>query len=88
MKAGQRQGKYLVIATYPHGGAFAAVKAIDNGHPLTVAGGKYGIAAVERGKPTNVRVAFPHVDFEIEVYDPTARQARRWATSAALAPVL
>jgi hypothetical protein len=85
--AGANQGEYLVIATYPSVGALGAVKAADGGHPLTVAGGKGGIAAVERGKPTNVRVAFPHVDSQIEVYAPSADEARAVATSARLTPV-
>jgi hypothetical protein len=79
--------KYPLVATYPLAGALDALLGGDNGQILTVAGGKGGIAAVERGKPTNVRVAFPDVDFQIEVYDPSAREARKWATSAALTRV-
>jgi hypothetical protein len=87
VKAGAHQGKYPLIATYPLAGALASLLGGDNGQILTVAGGKGGIAAVERGKPTNLRVAFPNVDFQIEVYDPSAREARKWATSAALTRV-
>jgi hypothetical protein len=87
VKVGAHQGKYLLVATYPFVGALAAVEASDNGHPLTVAGGKGAIAAVDGAKPTSVRVAFPDVDYQIELYDPSARKALRWATSAALTPV-
>jgi hypothetical protein len=87
VKAGTHQGKYLLVATYPYVGALTAIEAADDGHPLTVAGGKGAIAAVDRVKPTSVRVAFPDIDYQIEVYDPSAREARRWATSAALTPV-
>ncbi len=87
VRVGSHQGRYLVVATYPFTGALAAVKAVDNGKPLEVAGHKGAIAAVEAGKPTNVRVAFPHVRFQIEIYDPSPKKARTWATSAALVPV-
>ncbi len=87
VEAGANQGQYLVIATYPYAGAFAAVKAVDGGHPLTVAGGNGGIAAAESGRPTNFRVAFPHVNYQIEVYAPSAEQARSVATSSLLTPV-
>jgi hypothetical protein len=86
--AGTHQSEYLVIATYPYKGALAALKAAHNeGKPLTVAGGKGGVAAVERGRPTNVHVAFPRVDYQIEVYSPRASAARTLATSGALTPV-
>jgi hypothetical protein len=85
VKAGAHQGKYLLIATYPLAGALSSLVASDSGELLTVAGGKGGLAAVDRGHPTNVRVAFPHVDYEIEVYAPHApKKARVLATSGAI----
>ena len=85
--AGTRQGKYLLIATYPLYQALASLKTSDNGHPLRVAGAKGAIAVVEGGKPTNVRVAFPNVDYEVELYDPSPKKARKLARSGALTPV-
>ena len=87
VEVGTHQGEYLVVATYPFTGALAALKAADTGQPLTVAGAKGAIASVDRAKPTSVRVAFPDVDYQIEVYDPSAKKARKLATSGALTPV-
>ena len=87
VKAGEGQGKYLLVGTYPFVGALAGVKAGDNGPPLKVAGAKGAIAAVELGRPTNVHVAFPHVDYQLEIYDPSPREARKLATSGALTTV-
>jgi hypothetical protein len=87
VKAGTHQGEYLVVVTYPYKGALAALKAANDGPQLTVAGGRGGVARVERGKPTNVHIAFPHIDYQVEVYSPSAKKARRLATSAALTPV-
>lgn len=86
--AGADPGGYIEIATYPYKGAFAAVKASPRkGKLLTVAGGKGGIASIDRGSPTNVHVAFPHVDYQIEVYAPHAEAARALAVGGSLAPV-
>jgi len=87
VKAGTQERKHLLIVTYPLAGALDSLVASTNRELLTVAGGKGGLAAVVRGAPTNVRVAFPNVDFEIEVFDPSPRKARHVATSAALKPV-
>jgi hypothetical protein len=85
--AGSRQGKYLLIATYPLYKALASLKATAHGHSLKVAHTRGGIAVVERGKTTNLRVAFPNVDYEVEVYDPSPKRAKELATSGALTPV-
>jgi hypothetical protein len=87
VKVGTHQGEYLVVATYPDNGALAALKASNDGPPLAVAGAKGAVARVERGKPTNVHVAFPHVDYQLEIYSPSAKKALRLATSGALTPV-
>ena len=46
---------------------------------VPVGGG--GVAFYSRSRPTSVYVAFPHVDYEIEVYDPSAGRARRLVRS-------
>ena len=87
VEAGTHQREYPLIVTYPYKGALAALKASHDGPQLTVAGGRGGIAEVERRSRTNAHVAFPHVNYQIEVYNPYAPAARRLATSAALQPV-
>jgi hypothetical protein len=87
VKAGTHGGKYLFVATYPLQGAFGALKSGANGTPLKVAGTKGAVAAVVPGSPTNVRVAFPDIDYQIEVYDPHKGKARELARSGAVAQV-
>lgn len=87
VRAGTHERKHLLIVTYPLVGALDSLVASSNRELLTVAGGKGGLAAVEPGTPTNVRVAFPNVDYQVEVFDPSPRKARHVATSAALKPV-
>jgi hypothetical protein len=87
VKAGEGQGQYAVIATYPYKHALAALKAAPDSRLFTVSGAKGAVAEIERGTPTSVHVAFPHVNFQIEVYNPYAPSARRLARSGALRPV-
>jgi hypothetical protein len=84
VKAGTQRASYVEVGTYPYKGALAAVKAAAKGHLLTVAGRKGGIAEADRGRRSSVYVAFPHLDYEIEVYAPRAKGARELATSGAL----
>lgn len=87
VKVGTR-GKYLTIATYPLPGALASLTASTSyGKPLAVVGNSAAIARVEKGKATNVYVAYPGIDLEIEVYAPKPSVARAVATSGALQPV-
>ncbi len=47
-----------------------------------------GIASIERGSRRNVHVAFPHLDYQVEVYAPRAKAARKLATGGSLTPVV
>jgi hypothetical protein len=46
-----------------------------------------GVAAISKDSPTSVYVAFPSVDYQVEIYDPDPAVARRLATSGAVQPV-
>jgi hypothetical protein len=76
---GGKQGRLLIVATYPLRDAFARVKKYANGKPI--AGPNGSIYAVNRDVPTSVYIAFPKVDYEIEVYDPSPKVARTVAAS-------
>src|SRR5712691_3613254 len=67
---------YLTVATYPFPGAFEAIQTVSkqkNVTPITVA--HNGVAEVSTKDPTSVHVAYPGVDYQIEVFDPTAGTA-------------
>ena len=46
-----------------------------------------GIAVYSTSAPTNVHVAFPGQNVEIEVFDPSARKALRMVKTGRVAPV-
>ena len=84
VKAGST-GRYLTIATYPFRGAFQALKQFAHGKQFSIPGG--GIGFVKPGQPTNVYLAWPRVNFQVEVYSPTAHQARTIAKSGRVTAV-
>jgi hypothetical protein len=67
---------FLTVATYPFPDAFAAIrmKAEVNG-AVTVKLADGGIALLDGPHPQSVHVAYPGLDYEIEVYDPTPARA-------------
>jgi hypothetical protein len=67
---------YLSVATYPFSGAFAALQKVakQKGNiSLRVPNG--GIATIADKYPNSVHVAYPGVDYQLEVYDPRAGKA-------------
>jgi hypothetical protein len=60
---------YLTVATYPFHNAFAALSAIRASNRIKVAHG--GIAVPDESYPKSVHIAYPGVDYEVEVFDPT-----------------
>jgi hypothetical protein len=64
---------YLTVVTYPFAGALAALQEVakeSGSTELDVADG--GLGVVSSTYPQSVHVAYPDLDYQIEVYDPTA----------------
>ena len=78
-------GDFLIIATYPFANALLGLERVANGKGFAIPGG--GLALVHVGYERSVHVAYPGVDYQIEVYDPSPRVARRIAFSGRLRPV-
>jgi hypothetical protein len=83
--AGAPSAAYLTVATYPFPGAYEALREVADGREKPVAGG--GIALVDGSHPQSVYVAFPGVDYQVEVYDPSPQRARAAALSGNVKPV-
>ncbi len=77
---------YLTVATYPFPGAYAALEkqaAAKGAVTAKLAGG--GIAILDGGYPESVHIAYPDVDYQVEVYDPTANRAMQLVSAGKLA---
>jgi hypothetical protein len=87
-RAAETQRKLLIVATYPEPGALAATERrakSDGGTVLRLARG--GIAYYHEQSPRNVYLAYPASDHQVEVFAPSAEQARRLVLSGRVVPV-
>jgi hypothetical protein len=79
---------YLMIGTYPVQDAFAVTQAQSRKADAVVLEAGQGVVAFyARNRPTNLYVAYPDVDLQIEVYDPNPARARNLVVSNHLKPV-
>jgi hypothetical protein len=88
VSVGDRRPDYLTVGTYPRRNSYTVLKqqARQRGdHSVNVLGG--GLAVWSDGRPQSVYVAYPKSNLQVEIYDPSAPQARRLATSGAVKPV-
>jgi hypothetical protein len=76
---------YLTIATYPDPRALAKMQSLIGRSDWTpiVTGGQ-AIAAYNTDHPTSVYIAYPGVDVQVEVYDPSAQRAHDLVASHAV----
>lgn len=85
---GTKDAKYSLVGTYPVDNAYGVLKQL-----ATTAGEKSfrapkgGFAVYSTDRPTNVYLAYPGSDVQIEVYDPSAQHARELITSGQVVPV-
>ena len=87
-KIGNRRADYTIVGTYPTPNALNVLKDLakqPTEKSVPAPGG--GIAVYAKNAPTNVYVAFPGSDEQIEVFDPSAKRALRLVTSGRVAPV-
>jgi len=78
----------LTIGTYPVPDAFAVTKQAASGAGAVVVKTTDGsIAFYNESTPTNVYLAYPGKDYQIEVFDPNARVAQQIVASGQVQPV-
>jgi hypothetical protein len=82
-KVGSRK-PYLTIATYPYQHAFQALKNVSHGKQQSLPGG--GIALVDTNYPKSVHLAYPGINYEIEVFDPSPARSAEVALSGEVRP--
>jgi hypothetical protein len=78
---------YLTVGTYPVKNAYARTKAAAAGAGSVKIPEKSGVAFYSTSHPTSVYVAYPGVDEQIEVYSPTAAQAKQLVAAGKVKPV-
>jgi hypothetical protein len=76
VEAGQ-PGQFLTVGTYPFLHAFTTAQAAMQQPGIRsqqLAGG--GLASYREAQPTSIYLAFPNIDYRIQVYDPSPAEAR------------
>ena len=79
---------YRVLGSYPIKGAFDVTKkAADSADSVLLTNSDGSIVVYNKNKTTNVYIAFPDVDVQIEIFDPTPGKALELATSGRIVKV-
>ncbi|MDP9257786.1 MAG: hypothetical protein M3Q31_14690 [Actinomycetota bacterium] len=78
VKVGSKQAIYLIVATYPFKNALQALKNLK-ARKVAIPGG--GIAIVDRAHPQSVHLAYPGIDKEVEIFDPSPARSLQIAKS-------
>jgi hypothetical protein len=81
-------GEYLTVVTYPFPGAYAAIQSVakqSGTSSVTLADGALAETSAPAGRSTNVHVAYPGVDYQVEVFDPTPGAAMQFLRHGDLA---
>jgi hypothetical protein len=82
---GDERPNYLTVGSYPFKGAYATLR--QQGEQKGTKSGNLpggGIYVVSRERPNSVYVAYPRSDVQVEVFSPSASQARQLVTSGDL----
>jgi hypothetical protein len=82
---GAKGADFLVIATYPFPNALRALRNAAGGHAIRLPSG--GIASVNAKHPSSVYLAYPGVEYQVEVYDPSPARSLEVARSGAVRPI-
>jgi hypothetical protein len=85
VQVGDKRAAFTTVGTYPYPNALAALKAVPHATTTKLAGG--GVLVSTAADPRSVHLAYPGVDYQIEVYDPVAGRARVIALSGRVRPV-
>ena len=79
---------YPTVVTYPFPQALAAIRRVAKGNKagvIKLSGG--GLAVVDGQYPKSIHLAYPHSDFQVEVFAPSPARARRLVASQKIVPI-
>jgi hypothetical protein len=87
-KVGDRPPNYLTVGTYPTKQAFSALRraaARDGAVSANIDHG--GLLVFNNNAPKSVYFSYPKSGYQVEVYDPSPRQARGLVLSGSIKPI-
>jgi hypothetical protein len=85
---GTKKAAYTIVGTYPVANAYGVLKALaKKSGEVSFKAPNGGIAVYGTSRPTNVYLAYPGSNVQIELYDPSAEEARSLISSGQVSPV-
>ena len=85
---GTKQAGYPLVGTYPVSNAYSVLKGLaEASGESSFKAPRGGIAVYSKAQPTNIYLAFPGSDVQIEVYDRSPSEARSLVSSGRVVPV-
>lgn len=85
---GTTEAKYPLVGTYPVDNAYGVLKTLaTKAGESSFTAPKGGFAVYSSSRPTNIYLAYPGSNVQIEVFDPSAERARELITSGRVVPV-
>lgn len=84
---GVKRADYTIVGTYPVPNATGVLNNLAKSGEKKLSVPNGGIAVYSSSQPTNIYVAYPGSNLQIEVFDPSAEQAQRFVTSGQVVPV-
>lgn len=83
MECGDTEPKFRVIATYNEANAYESTQQAGNqAEGVSLANTDGSIVYFSKNAPNNVYLAYPSIDYQIEIYDPDAKTAVTLATTS------
>jgi hypothetical protein len=85
---GSKQAIYTIVGTYPVQNAYNVLKKLaKKPGELSFAAPHQGLAVFSSSRPTNVYLAYPGSNLQIEVFDPSSQHARNLIMTGQVVPV-
>ncbi len=85
VNAGATGAGYLTVATYPYKDALQALENVSGAQHVSIPGG--GTALVASNYKKSIHLAFPNVNYQVEVYDPSPKRVLALVRSGRIRPV-
>jgi hypothetical protein len=87
-QVGDPRARFLTIGTYPRAGAWAELKrAARADGAVSLKLERDGLAVFSDARPTSVYFGYPDAKYQVEVFHPSASEARRLALAGQVVPV-
>lgn len=87
-QVGDPRARFLTIGTYPRAGAWAELKRAARAEgAVSLKLERGGLAVFSDARPTSVYFGYPDAKYQVEVFHPSATEARRLALAAQVVPV-